>query len=306
MQLEISRLMTMMTFPSKDMSDLLQNFELALAKSFSEMLPINTPQRLQAAMEYSTLVGGKRLRPSLVFAAGKIAKANDTELMQVAIALEYIHVYSLIHDDLPAMDDDDLRRGKPTCHIAFNEATAILAGDALLTQSFVILTRLNLASDVKIQLIQLIANAAGAGGMVGGQILDIEAENKQVPLAELQAIHRLKTGALIKASILSGVLCGRISEVGRSQLEIYADALGLAFQVQDDLLDVLSTSEKLGKTAGKDQIQQKSTYPALLGLEQAQQELQDLIQQALQALDYFDDSADALRSIAHFVGSRTY
>ena len=298
--------MTMMTFHSKAMSDLLQNFELALAKSFSEVLLVNTPQTLRKAMEYSTLVGGKRLRPSLVFAAGKIAKADEAELMQVAIALEYIHVYSLIHDDLPAMDNDDLRRGKPTCHIAFNEATAILAGDALLTQSFVILSNLNLKADIKIKLIQMIANAAGASGMVGGQILDIEAENTQITLDQLQALHRLKTGALIKASVLAGVFCGEIDESASAKLVNYADALGLAFQVQDDLLDVLSTSEKLGKTVGKDQAQHKSTYPALLGLEQAQQALRDLIQQALQALDQFDSSADALRNIAHFVGNRTY
>lgn len=291
---------------SEEMDDLLQRFEQALACSFTDGLLINTPKTLKAAMQYSTLTGGKRLRPLLAFAAGKIANADENIVMQVAIALEYIHVYSLIHDDLPAMDDDDLRRGKPTCHVAFNEATAILAGDALLTQSFAILAHLNLNPEIKIQLIQMIALAAGSGGMVGGQMLDIEAENQQISLSELQSIHSLKTGALIKASILAGALCGKLNHSEQAKLAACADTLGLAFQVQDDLLDVLSTSEILGKTVGKDQAQHKSTYPSLLGLEQSQQVLQDLLNQSLNALNEFDTNADALRNIVYFVGNRTH
>ncbi|HEY5717665.1 MAG TPA: farnesyl diphosphate synthase, partial [Motiliproteus sp.] len=227
--------------------------------------------RLQDAMRYSIFNGGKRLRPVLVYAACSALKGQDEQADAAASAVECIHAYSLIHDDLPAMDDDDLRRGKPTCHIAFDEATAILAGDALQALAFEILASdRNLSADHRIEMLRLLAQASGSQGMVGGQTLDMEGEDQQLSLEQLQEMHSLKTGALIRASVLlGGIASGRADEDALEALQQYADAIGLAFQIQDDILDIESSTEQLGKTQGADLARHKSTYPALLGLEGA-------------------------------------
>ncbi|GAL19796.1 dimethylallyltransferase [Vibrio maritimus] len=236
-------------------------------------------------MRYALLLGGKRARPFLVYATGSIFGCTEEELDTPAAAIECIHAYSLIHDDLPAMDDDELRRGKPTCHIEFDEATAILTGDALQTLAFTILSEGPLASfaeSQRINMVKELANASGAAGMCIGQALDLEAENRSVGLEELEQIHRHKTGALIKCAVQLGALAA--GEKGREylpQLENYAEAIGLAFQVQDDILDIVSDTETLGKPQGSDVELNKSTYPALLGLEGAQQKATQLFEEAL-------------------------
>lgn len=262
---------------------------------------------LVEAMRYSLLNGGKRIRPVLVYASalavgGQLTAATD----QVAAALEFIHAYSLIHDDLPAMDDDDLRRGKPTCHIAFNEATAILAGDALQALAFQNLAAAQeLDSDIRLQLVQQLAHAAGAQGMVGGQAIDLAAVNRALDLQQLQHMHNLKTGALISASVLMGATAtAQASESQLRALTAYADAIGLAFQVQDDILDVTADAATLGKQTGADSALNKPTYVALLGLEGARQKARELYQQALTALDSFGDEADILRLLAAYIVDR--
>lgn len=270
-------------------------------------LTINSEPNLIDAMRYSLLNGGKRIRPVLVYASatavgGTITSATD----QVACALECIHAYSLIHDDLPAMDDDDLRRGKPTCHIAFNEATAILAGDALQALAFQSLVSTPLLdSDTRLQLVQQLAQAAGAQGMVGGQAIDLASVNSSLTLQQLQHMHNLKTGALISASILMGATAtGLANPAQLASLKAYADAIGLAFQVQDDILDVTSDTATLGKQQGADMALNKPTYVSLLGLEGAQLKAQELHQQALAALNDFDEQADLLRQLSAYIVER--
>lgn len=270
-------------------------------------LTINSEPNLIDAMRYSLLNGGKRIRPVLVYASatavgGTITSATD----QVACALECIHAYSLIHDDLPAMDDDDLRRGKPTCHIAFNEATAILAGDALQALAFQSLASTPLLdSDTRLQLVQQLAQAAGAQGMVGGQAIDLASVNSSLTLQQLQHMHNLKTGALISASILMGATAtGLANPAQLASLKAYADAIGLAFQVQDDILDVTSDTATLGKQQGADMALNKPTYVSLLGLEGAQLKAQELHQQALAALNDFDEQADLLRQLSAYIVER--
>ncbi len=280
----------------------------AFETEFTQYLTkIDAPTRLKEAMLYSTLNGGKRLRALLVIASGELLNAPKTALTAIAIAIEMIHAYSLIHDDLPAMDDDDYRRGKLTCHKAFDEATAILAGDALLTQSFECLSHIeNLSATQLIQLIQLISRASGATGMVGGQIFDIEAEEQKIPLSQLEQIHRHKTGALIKAAILAGVIAGNGTSDDYERLSIYADNIGLAFQIKDDILDVTGTQEELGKKPGADQLHEKSTYISLLGLEASIEKLDQLITEAITQLKPFGQNAAPLIDLAHYIQKRNH
>ncbi|MCW8328082.1 (2E,6E)-farnesyl diphosphate synthase [Photobacterium sp. SDRW27] len=265
-------------------------------------------QRLIKAMEHGTLLGGKRARPFLTYVTGQMLGASYDDLDTPAAAVECIHAYSLIHDDLPAMDDDALRRGQPTCHIAFDEATAILAGDALQTLAFEILAAGSLSEHgekYRIQMIRELAQASGAAGMCMGQALDLAAEGQQVSLQQLETIHKHKTGALIRCAIRLGALAAgdKGAEV-LPQLNQYADAIGLAFQVQDDILDVTSDTETLGKPQGSDIEMEKSTYPALLGLEGAKEKAQQLYQEALQALNAIPYNTDQLEVFARYVIER--
>jgi geranylgeranyl pyrophosphate synthase len=274
-------------------------------------LPLSQdPTRLREAMRYSLFNGGKRVRPTLVYASALAisgdALATQTELLnRIACALESLHSYSLVHDDLPAMDDDDLRRGKPTSHIAFNEATAILAGDALQTLAFELLSEADLA-DAKIQiaLVRQLAAASGAQGMVLGQAIDLAAVDKHIDLVQLENMHRHKTGALIRASVSMGATALNASAEQLSALDTYAAAIGLAFQVQDDILDVIADTETLGKQQGADIARNKPTYVALLGLDGARAKAQELHQQALSALNDFGSNADYLRALSAYIIER--
>jgi len=243
---------------------------------------------LADAMRYGALLGGKRIRPYLTLTIADICSADKAAALDVACAVECIHAYSLIHDDLPAMDDDDLRRGKPTCHIAFDEATAILAGDALQTLAFELLSAAPLAAvpaQRQLEIIRILAAASGGNGMCGGQALDLAATHQSLSESALERVHRHKTGALIRASAELGVLCGKEqAQPYRSAFAQFADALGLAFQIQDDILDVTASTETLGKPQGSDEQAEKSTYVKLLGLDGARQKLLLLHQQALQSL----------------------
>jgi farnesyl diphosphate synthase len=265
-------------------------------------------QRLIEAMRYALLLGGKRARPFLVYATGSIFDCSEEQLDTPAAAIECIHAYSLVHDDLPAMDDDELRRGKATCHIEFDEATAILTGDALQTLAFTILSEGTLApfaESQRITMVKELACASGAAGMCIGQALDLEAENRQVTLDDLERIHRHKTGALIKCAVQLGALAA--GEKGREylpQLETYAEAIGLAFQVQDDILDIIGDTETLGKPQGSDVELNKSTYPALLGLEGAQQKATQLFEEALCALQAIPYNTQLLEDFARYVIER--
>ncbi|WP_213605374.1 polyprenyl synthetase family protein [Pseudoxanthomonas japonensis] len=255
------------------------------------------PQRLHAAMRHAVLGGGKRMRALLVYASGTLLQADEIALHAPAIAVELIHAYSLVHDDLPAMDDDDLRRGKPTVHIAFDEATAILAGDALQTLAFERLATADATATLRVDWLATLAQASGAAGMCGGQALDIDATGSQQSLDDLQRMHALKTGALIRAAVRMGALAGGADAATLTRLDGFADALGLAFQVRDDILDIEASSAQLGKTAGKDVAQAKSTYPALLGMDGAKTKLAELDARMRQALAPYDGRADALRAL---------
>ncbi|OOF43124.1 geranyl transferase [Rodentibacter rarus] len=262
---------------------------------------------LLEAMKYALLLGGKRVRPFLVYATGKMLNANEQSLDYAAAAVEAIHAYSLIHDDLPAMDNDDLRRGHPTCHIAFDEATAILAGDALQSFAFEMLTQPPyISSEQKLALVQILAHASGVQGMCLGQSLDLISEHKQITLQELELIHRNKTGALLTAALKLGFICSpHFSNQSLEQsLTRYADAIGLAFQVQDDILDIEGERAEIGKPVGSDLDLDKSTYPKLLGLEGAKQKAQDLYQTALSELDNIPFDTTALRALAEFIITR--
>ncbi len=265
------------------------------------------PARLHDAMRYSTLGGGKRVRPMLVFAAGELAGAEPRRLEVAACAVELIHAYSLIHDDLPCMDDDVLRRGKPTCHVEFDEATALLAGDALQSLAFQLLSEHRLAEDPQDQLrmVQLFAGACGSRGMAGGQAIDLEAVGRSLSLPELELMHILKTGALIRASVLLGAHCGSgLSPGDFEHLDRYAKCVGLAFQVVDDILDEEGDSASLGKTAGKDRAASKPTYTSILGLPAARRLATDLLAQAQEALAAFEGRARRLAELADFIVQR--
>jgi geranylgeranyl diphosphate synthase type II len=263
---------------------------------------------ISQAMRYSLMAGGKRIRPVLCLAAAEAVDGKPEDVLTAACALEMIHTYSLIHDDLPAMDDDELRRGKPTCHIAFDEATAILAGDALLTLAFETLASASIADDHQaakwVQVIQIIAFAAGSRGMIQGQMLDMAAEGRKLSIHELESMHALKTGALIEASLRCGALLAGASEIQLDLLNAYARNIGIAFQVADDILNVEGNPAVMGKAVGTDKQHAKSTYPSLIGLETSRQFAQKLVREALQALETFDNKADPLRAIATYVIER--
>ena len=265
-------------------------------------------QRLGEASIYSVLNGGKRVRASLVYATAQ-ALGHDSRagLNEIASAIEMIHAYSLVHDDLPAMDDDDLRRGKPTCHIAYDEATAILVGDALQARAFeVIATLPGPNTEAKLALIQQLSAAAGPRGMVGGQAIDLAAVNQQLDLAALQTMHQLKTGALIRVAIAMSATWCEADQPQLTALDRYGKAIGLSFQVQDDIIDIESNTETLGKTQGADQALNKPTFPALLGIDGAKQLAQDLHAEALQALTGFDERAAPLRDLSHYIIARQH
>ena len=265
-------------------------------------------ERLFAAMRYSVFNGGKRLRPALCFAAADAIGNSNTNTAKVAAAVEMIHAYSLIHDDLPAMDNDDLRRGKPTCHIQFDEATAILAGDALQSLAFQQLTELtDISSDSKVELLSMLATYSGCSGMAAGQAIDLAATGQTLDIDQLDTMHRHKTGALIEASVLMGAItAGGASQAQLSALRDFAHAIGLAFQVQDDILDVESSTEQLGKQQGSDAANNKSTYTSLLGLERARNQAASLYQQSIDSLEVFADRAEPLRQLASFIVNRAY
>jgi geranylgeranyl diphosphate synthase, type II len=260
------------------------------------------PSLIHQAMRYSVFAGGKRVRPILCIEAFRIFSTDTPSVLPVACALEFIHTYSLIHDDLPALDNDDLRRGRPTCHKKFGEAMAILAGDALLTLAFETLAGAPLLPAERVALVREIASAAGTrDGMVGGQVADLEAERKQASAELLEYIHRSKTAALIRASIVSGAIAGGAPDEDQERLRTFGGLIGWAFQVTDDILDVEESSASLGKTAGKDQAQQKATYPALFGLEKSHQFARELAARAMAALDTFGARAANLRELGEFL-----
>ena len=260
--------------------------------------------RLAQAMRHAALGGGKRLRPLLVHAAGHAFGAAGAALDAPATAVELVHAFSLVHDDLPAMDDDDLRRGRPTVHVAFDEATAILAGDALQALAFAVLAQAPLPSEARITLVRELALASGIQGMCAGQALDLEATGRSLGLRELEALHSLKTGALIRAAVRMGAIAAGAAAAEIEGLDRYSTALGLAFQIRDDVLDVEGDAAQLGKTAGKDAAQGKNTYPRLLGMEASRARLRELGGEMEAALAPLGEAADALRVLAGFAVAR--
>jgi geranylgeranyl diphosphate synthase, type II len=267
------------------------------------------PERIHQAMRYSMFAGGKRLRPVLLLASGEAlgAPTPTDDLMPAACAIEMIHTYSLIHDDLPAMDNDDLRRGRPTCHKAFGEAMAILAGDALLTQAFRVLAAdaPHLDAFKQLRVIREISTAAGTvEALIGGQVVDMESEGQAVDAATLEYIHRSKTGAMIRAPVIVGGIIAGADDEQMARLDAYSRRIGLAFQIADDILDVTQTSEQLGKTAGKDQAVSKATYPAIHGLEASQKKARELVEEAVEIVSTIGGEAQILASIARFIVER--
>jgi farnesyl diphosphate synthase len=288
------------------MGDIQARAEAALAR----LLPAAhmAPARLHQAMRYATLEGGKRVRPLLVFAAGEVAAAAPERLEIAACAVELIHAYSLVHDDLPCMDNDVLRRGKPTVHVEFDEATALLVGDALQSLSFQLLADQRLADDPRLQLdmVKTLALAAGSRGMAGGQQIDLESTGTALTLPELEVMHIHKTGALIRAAVTLGAACGRIDPGHKNSLDRYAKAIGLAFQVVDDVLDYDASTSTLGKTAGKDSRQGKPTYVSTLGLARARELAGELRGEALVALEPLGERARRLGQLADFIVLRKF
>ena len=287
----------------------MQQFQVRVNEQLEKHINYSTPasKALNQAMAYGALLGGKRIRPFLVYAVGQMLGSKLETLDPIAAAIECVHAYSLIHDDLPAMDDDALRRGNMTCHIKYDEATAILAGDALQTLAFDILSTEidDLSPQAQLKMVNTLANASGDKGMCAGQILDIAAENTAITLIELETIHNAKTGALILAAVQMGALTkNNIDPNEFALLTQFAKAIGLAFQVQDDILDIISDTETLGKPQGSDQALNKSTYPALLGLEGAQQKAQDLYQEALHALSQLPYNTQLLELFSHYIIKR--
>ncbi|HET8807161.1 MAG TPA: farnesyl diphosphate synthase [Methylophaga sp.] len=290
------------------LNDWMSVHQQRVGNALTSRLQINSDaQTLVKAMQYATLDGGKRLRALLVYAAGEALYSNPDGLDAAACAVEMIHAYSLIHDDMPMMDDDDLRRGRPSCHKAFDEATALLAGDALQTHAFLSLSDNTLPAEQQIAMVKTLAKASGVGGMAGGQAIDLQSVGKTLNLSALENMHQLKTGALIRASVQLGALASaQTTERDLQALDQYAKAIGLAFQVQDDVLDVIADTQTLGKQQGADMARDKPTYPALLGLESAQQKAHDLVDQALSALQQLTGPTQALSGLASFVIQRTF
>jgi len=272
------------------------------------LLPLHDEpeSRLMEAVRYSTLAGGKRIRPFLVTSSARLFDVSEPSALRAAAAIEMVHCYSLIHDDLPAMDNDDLRRGLPTCHVKFDEATAILAGDALLTRAFEVLADPATHPDPRVRsdLVVDLARAAGPEGMVGGQMLDLLAEHQSLEMAEVTRLQRMKTGALIAFSCESGAVLGKAADSARQALHAYAHDLGLAFQIADDLLDVEGDEAEVGKKTGKDQGAGKATFVSLLGPERARAQSDMLASQAVEHLEIFSKNAEPLRALAAFVVKR--
>jgi farnesyl diphosphate synthase len=299
-----------MTDSNNTLSDLLRLYQARVESALNHWLPPTkiAPQKLHEAMRYSSLDGGKRVRPFLVYASGTALGLVPEQLDGPACAVELIHVYSLIHDDLPAMDNDDLRRGKPTCHRAFDEATAILAGDALQPLAFHILAHdpvIKAPAERRLQMIECLATAAGSRGMVGGQAIDLAAVGKDLDLPALENMHIHKTGALIRASVRLGALsAAQASAQTLSHLDHYAHCIGLAFQIQDDILDIEGSTETLGKAQGADQALNKPTYPTLLGLGGAKERAQELKDEAIASLAGLGPAADPLRWMAEYIVAR--
>nr|WP_285844525.1 farnesyl diphosphate synthase [Oceanobacillus profundus] len=268
---------------------------------------LNMHSRLKESMLYSLEAGGKRLRPILMIASYEAYGQQIKKVLSAATALEMIHTYSLVHDDLPAMDDDDYRRGKPTNHKMFDEATAILAGDALLTFSFELIANDPLlTAEEKVSLIQMLASCSGPTGMVGGQILDMEAENRPISIEEMERIHALKTGELVRSAILSGAMLGKATEEQLEHLTTFAYYLGLIFQVQDDILDVTGDEEKLGKPVGSDEDNQKSTYPKLLGIKGAMKQKEAYVEKAKEALQKAGAANSVLMDLTDYFSNRDH
>jgi geranylgeranyl diphosphate synthase type II len=279
----------------------------AIEAVLEDLLPPEdtVPPSIHRAMRYSVFAGGKRIRPVLCLETARMFTDNTDGAIQVGCAIEFIHTYSLIHDDLPALDNDDLRRGKPTNHKVFGEAIAILAGDALLTLAFQTLASATIDPQRRLKIVGVVARAAGTDrGMIGGQVADIEAEHKPVDSAGLEYIHRSKTAALIRASVVAGALAGGAEQPDITRLIGFGENIGWAFQVVDDLLDVEESSAALGKTAGKDQAQQKATYPALYGLDKSRAIAADLEARALAELDGYAERAARLRQVGEFLVAR--
>jgi farnesyl diphosphate synthase len=278
--------------------------------TLEQLLPArhDPESRLMDAVRYATLSGGKRIRPFLVMSSAALFGVSKPFALRVAAAIEMVHCYSLIHDDLPAMDNDDLRRGLPTCHVKFDEATAILAGDALLARAFEVIAEPATHPDPRVRsdLVGELAKAAGAEGMVGGQMLDLLAEQMPLEIAEITRLQRMKTGALIAFSCEAGAVLGKASDSARHALRAYAHDLGLAFQIVDDLLDVEGNDEEVGKRTRKDQGAGKATFVSVLGVERARAQSDMLAQQAVQHLEMFSDSAAPLRALASFVVNRRH
>jgi geranylgeranyl diphosphate synthase, type II len=286
------------------LSSFFEEDRLAVDAALERLLPAESaqPSSIHTAMRYSVFAGGKRMRPILCLETARIFTSDITPALHPACGLEFIHTYSLIHDDLPALDNDDLRRGKPTCHKKFGEALAILAGDALLTLAFETIGAAPVPAERRVAILTEIAAAAGTiNGMVGGQVADIEAERKSVDAPILEYIHRSKTAALIRASVAAGALCAGASPEDVARLRRFGETIGWAFQVTDDILDVEESSAALGKTAGKDFAQQKATYPAVYGLERSHQIANELATKAIAELSPYEERSARLREIAEFL-----
>ena len=286
---------------------LLEGQQLADA-ALDRLIPLETqhPVSIHKAMRHSVFAGGKRLRPILCMEAGRMVSGSlPAGIDELGAALEMLHTYSLIHDDLPALDNDDLRRGRPTCHKVFGEAIAILAGDALQTQAYEVLSRLKCAPEARVRIIEEIARGTGTvDGMIGGQVVDLEAEHTKPTAEMLEYIHRSKTAALITASLVSGGLYAGAKQAEEAKLRAFGMGIGLAFQIVDDILDVTQTSEQLGKTAGKDTASEKATYPALFGIDRSQRKADELVNGAFSQLESFGEQAETLKELARFLVER--
>ena len=276
--------------------------------ALDRLIPLETqhPVSIHKAMRHSVFAGGKRLRPVLCMEAGRmVAGSLPAGIEELGAALEMLHTYSLIHDDLPALDNDDLRRGRPTCHKVFGEAIAILAGDALQTRAYEVLSRLKCSAEARVRIVEEIAHGTGTvDGMIGGQVVDLEAERTRPDAEMLEYIHRAKTAALFTASLVSGGLYAGAKESEVDKLRAFGQSVGLAFQIVDDVLDVTQTSEQLGKTAGKDTASEKTTYPALFGIETSERKADELVNAALAELNSFGERADTLKELARFLVER--
>jgi geranylgeranyl diphosphate synthase, type II len=276
--------------------------------ALDRLIPLESqhPTSIHKAMRHSVFAGGKRLRPILCMEAARmIAGSLPSGVEELGAAVEMLHTYSLIHDDLPALDNDDLRRGRPTCHKVFGEAIAILAGDALQTQAYEVLSRLRCSAEARVKIVEEIARGTGTvDGMIGGQVVDLEAEHTKPDAAMLEYIHRAKTAALITASLVSGGLYAGAKESAVTKLRAFGRSAGLAFQIVDDILDVTQTSEQLGKTAGKDTASEKATYPALFGIEESERKADALVNEAFAELENFGERAETLKELARFLVER--